>query len=113
METMKALALGAANRGKDPRVFDWDKAAKLIKERKPNLVEAGLAEDMEWTAGTIYENGKIVKNSYTFLASTWATPVVVIDGDTTECWKMESETAHTSGTKWPKSAIEIIKGGAK
>jgi len=113
METMKALALGAANRGKDPRVFDWDKAAKLIKERKPNLVEAGLEEDMEWTAGTIYENGKIVKNDYTYLSSTWATPVVVIDGDIIECWKMGSETKFKFDTKWPKSAIEIMEGGMK
>lgn len=32
MNTLSAFAMGAANRGKELMVFDWDKAAKLIKK---------------------------------------------------------------------------------
>jgi hypothetical protein len=70
MDSWSAFAKGEANRGKELMVFDWVKAAKLIKERKPIIASAGLCSDWEWTGGTIYENGKPVKkeDTYTYLA---------------------------------------------
>lgn len=44
MDTMSAFAKGEANRGKELMVFDWDKAAQLISERKPSVASAGLAD---------------------------------------------------------------------
>lgn len=41
-------------------VFDWDKAARLIQEKKPKWATAGLRGDWEYTGGTIYEDGKPV-----------------------------------------------------
>ena len=60
------------------KVFDWDKAAQIIKEKNPEYAEAGLFEDLEYTCGLIYKNEKPVYDSYTYLASTWATPVLKI-----------------------------------
>ena len=34
MNTIAAFAMGEAYRGSELKVFDWDKAAKLIKESK-------------------------------------------------------------------------------
>ena len=62
------------------RVFDWTKAAHLIKEQKPDVAEAGLAGDWEYTGGIIYEDGKPDKKSYTYLASLWAIPQIKLDG---------------------------------
>ena len=42
MNTWAAFAMGEANRGKEMMVFDWDKAARLIGERKPECASAGL-----------------------------------------------------------------------
>ena len=42
MNTWAAFAMGEANRGKELMVFDWDKAARLIKERKPECAYAGV-----------------------------------------------------------------------
>jgi hypothetical protein len=33
MNTISAFAMGTANRDKESMVFDWEKAARLIKER--------------------------------------------------------------------------------
>ena len=38
MDTLKAFAMGDANRGKEQMVFDWDKAASLRKRREALLM---------------------------------------------------------------------------
>jgi hypothetical protein len=95
-------------------VFDWHKAAQLIKERKPQVASAGLQSDWEWTGGDIYKNGKPIPRSqtYAYLASTWATPELDMDGKVIPCFLMESETpkgAWGSSTYWPPSARKILK----
>ena len=100
--------MGVANRGNTKRVFDWDKAARLIKERKPKCAAAGLGGDWEWTGGDIYKNGEIVTDDYTYLSSTWAIPELDLDGEIIPCWIWETETEWNSGTKWPKSAKNIL-----
>ena len=111
MDTLSAFAMGEANRGKEPKVFDWDKAAKIIKERKPSVAGAGLSDDWEWTGDDIYRNGKPVPtdDSNTYLASVWATPELCIDGEYIDCFKMQSEVPEwDSNTYWPKSALTIL-----
>lgn len=110
MDTLSAFAMGEANRGRDSRVFDWDKAARMIREHKPKEAVAGLASDMEWTAGVIYRDGKIVDDEYTYLSSTWATPVLLLDDEEHDCFVMKSETTFDSGTKWPDTARAIVEG---
>ena len=66
MNTWAAFAMGEANRGKELMVFDWDKAARLIKERKPKCASAGLRSDWQYTGGTIYEGGKPVMDDKEF-----------------------------------------------
>ncbi len=110
MDTLSAFAMGLANRNRESMVFDWDKAAELIKEYKPKTAMAGLRGDWEWTGGTIYENGEPVLDSYTWLSSTWATPEIDLDGEVIECYKMESHVPNwDSDTKWPESAVAILK----
>lgn len=111
MDTMSAFAMGAANRGKSLMVFDWDKAARLIAERKPKRAAAGLRSDWEYTGGTIFADGSPVHDSYTYLASTWAVPELDIDGDVVECWRWEEGSGWDSGTKWPASALAILALG--
>jgi hypothetical protein len=93
MDTLSAYAMGMANRGREMKVFDWDKAVDIILSRNPQHADAGLVEDWSWTAGSIYEYGKPVSKEdyYAHLCSTWATPVLRIDDETIECWIMESQ----------------------
>ena len=57
MDDMLAYAMGLANRGKEQMVFDWDKAARIIKERNIDCAAAGLKDDFEWTGGCIFKDG--------------------------------------------------------
>ena len=113
MDTLSAFAMGKANSDKEPMVFDWDKAAKIIQERGATKASAGLSGDWEYTGGEILENGKPVpqEKTYTYLASTWATPELDIEGDIIDCYRMQGETPNwDSDTYWPKSALEILRG---
>ena len=88
MDTLHAFAMGEANRHRELKVFDWDR-----------------------TGGAIYANGEPVIDSYTFLASTWATPVIDLDGEIIPCYKMQQEVPDwSSDTKWPQSSLNILKG---
>lgn len=108
MDTMSAFIMGEMNRGKELMVFDWDKAARIIKERKATSASAGLRGDWEWTGGTILKDGKPDFDSYTYLASTWATPELEIDGEIIECYIMKRKTEWDSDTKWPQSSLDIL-----
>ena len=110
MNTLIAFMMGEANRGKETMVFDWDKAARLIAQRKPRIAMAGLRGNWVFTGGVIYEDGVQVTKVYPFLASSWAVPELDMDGETVECYKMEAETPKWDAhTKWPKSAVEIYR----
>ena len=113
MDTLSAFAKGESNRGKPLMVFDWDRAAKLIKESGAKTASAGLDGDWEWTGGCILSDGKPDMESYTYLASTWATPQICLgdEGVEQECWKWQSDTPEwNQQTKWPESALAILNG---
>lgn len=112
MDSMSAFARGEASRNKPIRVFDWDKAARLIRERQPNRAEAGLSQDWEYTGGTIYENGKPLSQdeTYTYLASTWAIPELDLDGEIVQCYIMQKDSPEWDAhTFWPESALAILE----
>lgn len=110
MNSRAAFAKGEANRGEPMRVFDWDKAATLIRERKPAVAGAGLAGDWEWTGGIIYADGKPVSDGYTYLASTWALPLVNLDGEEIGCWRWEADApGWDAHTQWPATALAILE----
>ena len=111
MDSMEAYMRAQASRGKPLKVFDWNRAAQIIAERKPIEAVAGLASDLEWTAGVIWSAGRpnTREESYTYLASVWAIPVLIIEDEEIECWVYQQDTpgwdAHTF---WPESAVEIV-----
>jgi hypothetical protein len=119
MDTLTVFAMGEANRGNKMKVFDWNKAAQIIKDRHASHASAGLSGDWEYTGGSILEDGKPVDKdeTYVYLASTWATPELEIDYDTVDCFVMEDDVppAWTDGgddfasVYWPKSALDILE----
>ena len=109
MDTLQAIAINNSTPDGNEKVFDWDKAAKIIKERKPETASAGLAEDWFWTGGIIYENGKPIINEYTFLASRWATPVLILDDEEIDCYQPKGYHGWNEDTKWPESALKILE----
>jgi hypothetical protein len=113
MDSMSAFARGEVSRGNRSRVFDWVKAAEIIRDRKPNTASAGLANDWEYTGGLIYTADGIPdeKDTYVFLCSTWATPELEVDGDIMDCWVWQDETdGWEAHTYWPAEAKAILVG---
>lgn len=113
MDTMQAFIRAKQAGEAEHRVFDWDEAARLIAKHKPEVAEAGLSEDWEWTGGEICRTGKpIAKDeTYTYLSSNWATPALRMDGEEIPCWRLKSETpGWVAETYWPESALAILGG---
>ena len=108
MNTMLAYAINMSTPDGHGKVFDWVKAAKILKEKNPDEACAGLLEDMEWTAGTIWLEHKPYNEEYTYLSSRWATPVLEIDGEHIECWESSDGSKWNSDTKWPDEALALI-----
>lgn len=108
------MAARDAAKGNELMVFDWDKAAQLIKDTGSQEAAAGLQGDWGWTGGAILGGGKPVpkEDTYTYLASIWATPELRLgDGEKTPCFKMQPETpGWGSDTYWPESALKILNG---
>ena len=110
MDTALAFAMGEAHRHDPLMVFDWDKAAHILAERNPDEALAGLQDDYEYTAGAIWRKGMPVRNEYTYLASTWAHPMLIIGDEEIECWRYKVDVPMWSAeTKWPKSAMGIVE----
>lgn len=91
---------------KDAKIFDWDKAARLISEHKPKLAEAGLAEDWGYTNGIIFKDGERVvtdedDDGSLYVGSLWATPTIRLDGVTHECWVHWASETQDPQVKWP------------
>jgi hypothetical protein len=100
------LARVKAARGNPKKVFDWKKAAEIIKENNIQNAFAGLDEDWSATSDVILSEGKPVKG-YCYLQSSWATPVLIADGDHHECW-VENHPEWDVDTIWPDEALQII-----
>ena len=89
------LRQNAKDNGSLYRVFDWDKAAKIIRDKKPLAASAGLIEDWFWTGGTIYEDGKPKEDrGIAYLMSYWATPTLILKLQTTLNLQMTKLSRH-------------------
>lgn len=112
------FAKGLQNRGQTHKVFDWDKAASIIKEhliKHPDLIaEAGLQGDWEYTGGVIFKDKQPTSENYTYLSSNWATPTLILSWEDEEqeeldCWTyMENECRFDSSSKWDEGSLAIL-----
>jgi hypothetical protein len=107
-------------------VFDWDKAAKWIKELKPLYAKADLANYWDDTNGIIYRDGEIIEDKKMYLRSFWSKPILrlfyqdgnyhditcYIEQKSWEEWQRDepwSSFPWDGHTKWPESAREILE----
>lgn len=111
MNSISAMMMGMIHREASPMVFDWHKAARIIKGRKDETASAGLRGDWEYTGGTIFIEGKpFYENSdWIYLMSTWATPELAIGNDVYPCWKYAEDCpGWNEKTFWPESALAVL-----
>ena len=108
MDTMSAFMLGSTSTRTDNSVFDWVKAAEYLRDNNVKDARAGLSCDLEWTSGNILVNGQIPEDSYTYLSSNWAIPVLVVGDEEIICYTTESVSGWNAKTFWPKEARDIL-----
>lgn len=98
-------------------VFDFDKAAQIIKDRlkeHPNLIaDAGLQRDFNNTCGTIFENGKPQTDGGCYLASNWAIPTLILSWDgeemeEIECYVLLKDSRFNANSDWDEESLEIL-----
>lgn len=110
-DTMSIIAraeMARANK-KPMRCFDWNAAATIMKSRNVQNAQAGLQEDWGYTGGPILSDGKPIdrENTYVYLWSIWATPILIIDDEEIPCWTHDKDMEDAY---WPESAIKIFNG---
>ena len=106
-----AMAKAARAAGEVGKVFDWDTAARILRDRKATNACAYLEGDYEWTVGDILIDGEITTEGRAYLFSLWATPILEIDGKPIEYWVPGDDPREwDSGTHWPESAVAIFRG---
>lgn len=115
METAKAFEIAELARmnGSPLKVFDWVRAATILGERKVQNASAGLQNDLEWTGGIILKDGVPVppQNTYTYLASVWATPILIIGDEEIPCFVVHPERSEwNASTYWPDEALRALAG---
>lgn len=92
-----------------PMVFDWDEAARRIKESGCVTACAGLRGHQE-TFRPIFRNGRPVVSGLD-ISSPWAVPVIEINGVVTPCYKWHEGDYHPMYVKpqwWPAAALDIL-----
>lgn len=103
-------------KGNPQKCFDWDKAAKIIKEtlaKHPDLIaEAGLQGDWKYTGGIIFEEGKPTNENYTYLSSNWAIPTLILSWNDEEQEEIDcfitGEHRFNESSKWDDTSLDIL-----
>lgn len=93
-------------------VFDWDKASRLIAEAGDGHASAGLEDDWENTGDVIFEDRQSARHEDTrlYLASIHAVPQLKLyGGDPVPCWRDAAGTSWDAKTRWPSSALAILR----
>lgn len=111
-------------KNKSLKVFDWIKAAKIIKENNIQNASIGLSITMEDTI-SILQNGKPIKTTGVMFSSSDYNPILINNdsGEMMDCFFNINErymkpnnletprsTEETMLLEWPKVALDIIKG---
>ena len=96
------FATGKLSKETSDMVFDWERAATVISERKPFVAYAALGSQKE----KIYQGGFPVY-SETVHSEQLMPMLIVNDECPIPCFKMEYDT---NGMEvWPKKALDILE----
>lgn len=89
------------------KYMDWDKVQQVVDEHPNSVIYAGLAEDWGCTSGLIYAKGKYY-DGYVYGCSTWATPIVDVDGEEIECWTYRETKEGSDKPTWWGDGQELL-----
>lgn len=86
------------------KFFDWAKAKDIIDnavaENPSCRISVGLREDWNNTSDVVYDGGKWCEATWFYGCSSWATPIIDIEGEEIECWTYEETKERDSVAQW-------------
>jgi hypothetical protein len=83
----------------DMKYMNWKKVQEIVDAHPNSVIYAGLMEDWNNTSGLIFAKGRYY-DGYVFGCSTWATPIVDVDGEEIECWTYEETKEGSDKPNW-------------
>ena len=86
--------------------MDWKKVQEIVDAHPNSVIYAGLMEDWNNTSGLIFAKGEYY-DGYVFGCSTWATPIVDVDGEEIECWTYEKTKEGSDKPNWWGNGQEL------
>ena len=89
------------------RYMDWQKVQQIVNEHPDSVIYAGLQEDWGYTSGLIFAKGKYY-DGYVYGCSSWATPIVDVDGVEIECWTYEETEEKSDKPTWWGNGQELL-----
>lgn len=92
----------------DMKYMDWKKVQKIVDEHPDSVIYAGLMEDWNNTSGVIFAKGKYYDGSWVYGCSTWATPIVDVDGEEFECWTYDKTEEGSGMPEWWGNGQELL-----
>ena len=87
------------------KIIDWDELLTQILINDYHFVEVGLKEDWFWTGGNLISDKQITLDKV-WVYSQWATPVVRVDDEVYECWKIANNQPY--GDSIPTEIISSL-----
>lgn len=114
MDSAAAMLMGYVHEYSPVRMFDWDAAANAILARNAVSASAGLCDDLEYNCDAILRDKRMgfKSESRACLHSTWAIPVLIVDGEEIPCWVWQKDRPEwDEDTYWPESAASILLNG--
>ena len=91
----------------DMKFMDWKKVQEIVDTHPNSVIYAGLMEDWNNTSGLIFAKGRYYDGDV-FGCSTWATPIVDVDGEEIECWTYEESKEGSHKPNWWGNGQELL-----
>lgn len=82
------------------KYMDWKKVQQIVSQNPNSVIYAGLQEDWNNTSGLIYAKGKYYDGGCFYGCSTWATPILDVDGEEIECWTYDKTEEENKMPTW-------------
>lgn len=88
------------------KYMNWKKVQQIVDKNPNSVIYAGLQEDWNNTSGLIFARGEYY-DGYVYVASSWATPIVDVDGEEIECWTYEKTKEGSGRPSWWGNGNEL------
>lgn len=90
------------------KYMDWNKVKEVVEKNPNAVIYAGLMEDWNNTSGLIFAKGKYYDGDCFYGCSSWATPIIDINGEEIECWTYDKTEEVSDIPSWWGNGKQLL-----